>query len=200
MFEKHAVIDFFDKLAPDWDAGQILNAGNINTILDNAGVSASRSVLDVACGTGVLVPWYLEREVASVTAVDISPEMIRIGRSNHHYPQISFVLGDIEELSFDQQFDCIVVFNSFPHFPKPERLVSRLARLLKPGGSLTIAHSMSLEQINQHHSGSASKVSIGLLPANELAEIFCKFLEVTVSIDNDEMYQVVGVKRRLTNP
>ena len=200
MFEKQAVIDFFDKLAPDWDAGQILNAGNINTILDNAGVSASRSVLDVACGTGVLVPWYLEREVASVTAVDISPEMIRIGKSNHQYPQISFVLGDIEELSFDQQFDCVVVFNSFPHFPKPERLVSRLARLLKPGGSLTIAHSMSLEQINQHHSGSASKVSIGLLPANELAEIFCKFLEVTVSIDNDEMYQVVGVKRRLTNP
>jgi len=195
MFEKQAVIDFFNKLAPDWDAGQILNAGNINTILDNAGVYASRSVLDVACGTGVLVPWYLEREVASVTGVDISPEMVRIGRSNHQYPQISFVLGDIEALSFDQQFDCVVVFNSFPHFPKPERLISKLARLLKPGGSLTIAHSMSLEQINQHHSGSASKVSIGLMPADELAEIVCKYLEVTVSIDNDEMYQVVGVKR-----
>ena len=195
MFEKQAVIDFFNKLAPGWDAGQILNAGNINTILDNAGVYASRSVLDVACGTGVLVPWYLEREVASVTGVDISPEMVRIGRSNHQYPQISFVLGDIEELSFDQQFDCVVVFNSFPHFPKPERLISKLARLLKPGGSLTIAHSMGLEQINQHHSGSASKVSIGLMPADELAEIVCKYLEVTVSIDNDEMYQVVGVKR-----
>ncbi len=192
---KQDVIEFFDALAQGWDARQILDERNINIILDNAGVSAGKSVLDVACGTGVLVPWYLERKVASVVGVDISPEMIRRGKENHKEPKISLLNGDIEELSFNQQFDCVVVFNSFPHFPKPDRLVGRLVELLLPGGSLTICHSMSREQIDQCHAGSASKVSIGLLPAEELAAIFRKYLEITTSIDNDTMYQLVGVKK-----
>jgi hypothetical protein len=33
-----------------------------------------------------------------------------------------------------------------------------------------------------------------LLPADELVGIFEKYLRVTVAVDNDEMYQVVGVK------
>ena len=52
----------------------------ISIILDNACVGAGSRVLDVACGTGVLTPDYLARDVASVTAVDISPEMIRRAR------------------------------------------------------------------------------------------------------------------------
>lgn len=43
------------------------------------------SVLDVACGTGVLIPDYLERGAAQVTAIDIAPEMVRIAREK--FPQ-----------------------------------------------------------------------------------------------------------------
>ncbi len=192
--QKQDVIDFFDSLAQGWDAGQILDDGSINAILDNANVCAGKSVLDVACGTGVLVPWYLERGVASVVGVDISPEMIRIGQNNHSNHKVSLLYGDIEELSLNQKFDCVVLFNAFPHFPDPERLVSHLASLLAERGTLTVAHNMSRAQIDQCHSGSASKVSIGLLPADELVGIFEKYLRVIVAVDNDEMYQVVGVK------
>jgi len=191
---KQEVIDFFDSLAPGWDARQILDEGNINTILDNAGVGVGRSILDVACGTGVLVPWYLERKVDSVLGVDISPEMIRIGQNNHQNPKVSLIHGDIEEINFDRKFDCAMIFNSFPHFPEPERLVGRMVEFLEPGGSLSVGHSMSRVQIDQCHSGSAKKVSLRLLPAEELAAIFRKWLDVPVVIDNDEMYQVVGVK------
>ena len=192
--QKQDVIDFFDSLASVWDERQILDEQVINTILDNAGVSAGKGILDVACGTGVLVPWYLERDVASVTCVDISAEMIRIGKNNHQHPQVSFVLGDAETQAFDRQFDCVVVFNSFPHFPEPERLISRLASLLAERGTLTVAHNISRPQLEKHHSCSASKVSINLLPAEELVEIVGRYLGVTIAIDNDEMYQVVGVK------
>ena len=89
----------------------------------------------------------------------------------------------------------MIVFNSFPHFSEPERLVCRLAELLKPGGSLTVAHSMSRAQLDKHHAGSASMVSIELLPAVQLETIFGNYLSVTTSIDNDEMYQVVGIKK-----
>lgn len=194
MFDKFAVIDFFDSLAPGWDEGQILDTGIINFILDNAEVNASKTVLDVACGTGVLVPFYLERRVEKVTAVDISPEMIRIGARNHQQPQVSFLLGDIESLDIAGPFDCVVVFNSSPHFPDAERLVSRLAGLLASGGRLTVAHSMSRAALDQHHAGSASKVSVRLMPDEDLSQIFVKYLDVSVVIDDNRMYQVVGVK------
>ena len=195
MFEKQSVIRFFDSLAPGWDEAQILDVDVIERILDNAGVSAGNSILDVASGTGVLVPWYLERKVSSVTAVDISPEMVKIGIKNHPEPEVTFICGDIETLSFDRKFDRVIVFNSFPHFAEPEGLIRRLAELMNPGGMLTIAHSMSREELDQHHAGAAQKVSVRLMSAEKLAGIVGKYLEVKTTIDNDDMYQVVAVKR-----
>lgn len=194
MFDKQSVIRFFDSLAPGWDEAQILDHDVIGHILDNAGVSAGNSVLDVASGTGVLVPFYLERKVSNVTAVDISPEMVNIGIKNHPEPEVTFICGDVETLSFDRMFDRVIVFNSFPHFAEPESLIRQLAELLNPGGVLTIAHSMSREELDHHHAGAAHGVSVRLLPAEELAGIVSKYLEVTTAIDNDEMYQIVAVK------
>ena len=195
MFDQQAVIRFFDSLAPGWDEAQILDHDVIERILDNAVVSAGNTVLDVASGTGVLVPWYLERKVSSVTAVDISPEMVNIGVKNHPEPEVKFICGDIETLSFDRKFDRVIVFNSFPHFAEPEGLIRRLSELMNPGGMLTIAHSMSREELDQHHAGAAHKVSVRLMPAEELSGIVGKYLEVKTTFDNNDMYQVIAVKR-----
>ena len=65
MIETKEVIKFFDRLAPGWDADMVRNDAIIGTILDNAGVTEGKVVLDVACGTGVLIPDYLKRRVAS---------------------------------------------------------------------------------------------------------------------------------------
>ena len=73
--EQQEVIRFFDRCAPFWDEDMVRNEAVISTILDNAGIRAGIDVLDVACGTGVLFPDYLKRGVASLTAIDISPEM-----------------------------------------------------------------------------------------------------------------------------
>ncbi len=78
--EQQAVIDFFDQAAAGWDAQLVRNEAVIGQILDNAGIRPGVSVLDVACGTGVLIPDYLERGAAQVTAIDIAPEMVRIGK------------------------------------------------------------------------------------------------------------------------
>ena len=75
---KSDVIDFFDKFAPHWDADQIPKDAIINRILDNSGIGEGLEILDVACGTGVLFPFYLERKVRNVTGIDISHEMARL--------------------------------------------------------------------------------------------------------------------------
>lgn len=191
---KQNVISFFDRLAPQWDATTIRNDAIIDDILDHAAVGPHVDVLDVACGTGVLFPDYLQRGVGSLTAVDISPEMVKIAQSKYPSPQVRVFCGDVEEMTFGKQFDCIVVYNAFPHFPSPENLIRTLSGMLKPGGTLTVAHGMSRAAIDRHHEGAASAVSMGLMHEDELADIFSKYLTVTTKISNDQMYQVAGMK------
>ena len=194
--DKKDVIEFFDSCASSWDADMIKSDEIIGKILDNAEVGAGMDVLDVACGTGVMFDYYLERKVASVTGIDIAPEMARIAAEKYaRQENVQVICGDVEEYPFQQKFDRIVVYNAFPHFPYPKRLIKILAGLLKEEGRLTIAHGMSREAIDNHHSGSASKVSNGLMSAESLKKIFDAHFCVEVVISNRRMYQVSGVKR-----
>ncbi len=188
--DKKEIAAFFDRCAPTWDAELVRPEAVIAQIMDNAGVQTGIDVLDVACGTGVLFPDYLARSVRSLTAVDLSPEMVKIAREK--FPQVKVLCADVEEMQFEQRFDLIMVYNAFPHFPKPERLIARLASLLKPRGCLSIAHSMSREKLLSHHAGSASKVSIDLLHEQELATLMGRHCAVETVISNEEMYQVCG--------
>lgn len=189
---KNDVIRFFNRLAPQWDADMIRSDRKIGLILDHAGVQEGKHILDVACGTGVLIPDYLSRNVASVTAIDIAPEMVKICREKFRQENVEVICGDVEETDFQRKFDCIMVYNAFPHFPEPERLLRTLSGLLAPGGTLTVAHGMSRHDIDHHHEGTASKVSIDLMHEDALAAMMRKYLTLTVKISNEEMYQVTG--------
>ena len=196
--DKKDVIEFFDRCASTWDADMIKSDEIIGKILDNAEVSAGMDILDVACGTGVMIDYYLARNVASVTGIDISPEMAKIAAEKFSGEEkVQVLCGDVEEYAFQRKFDRIVVYNAFPHFPHPKRLIKILAGLLKEDGRLTIAHGMSREAIDGHHKGSASKVSNGLMTAESLRKIFDAHFNVEVVISNRRMYQVSGVKRDL---
>ena len=195
MIEQKNVIDFFNKQAADWDAQLIRSDEKIRRILDNAGVRSGSRVLDVACGTGVLIPDYLARNVSHVTAIDIAPEMIRIAEQKFcsFADRVHFLCGDVETADAGTDYDAIVVYNAFPHFPEPEELIKSLVGHLAIGGKLTIAHGQSRAQIDGHHQGHASKVSVGLMSEHALAGMMRKYLDVTVKISNDRMYQVTGV-------
>lgn len=189
---KKDIVAFFDRLAPQWDAGMIRYDDIIDKILDIAQVRSGADVLDVACGTGVLFPDYLKRNVGSLTGIDISSEMVKIARKK--FPNVEVLCGDVEDAKFQKQFDCIVVYNAFPHFPDPEKLIAILCGMLKQGGTLTVAHGMSRAQIDHHHEGPASKVSVGLIHEDDLAAIFAKHLKVSAKVSDDRMYAVSGEK------
>lgn len=193
MINQKDVIEFFDRYAGDWDSELVRSDEIIALILDNAGVKADSRVLDVACGTGVLIGDYLKRDVESVTGIDISGEMIKIARSKFPQENVRFVCGDVETAELEGGYDAVIVYNAFPHFPQPERLIARLSALLRSGGILTVAHGASRESIDAHHSG-ASKVSLSLPEAEALSEIFAKYLEPTTVLSTDSMYQVAGKK------
>ncbi len=193
MVKKEEVRKYFDSVAVHWDEEMIRDNEIINNILDDALVCEGKDILDVACGTGVLIPDYLARKVNSVTAIDFSEEMIKLAQEKFKQDNVKLLCGDVETEEFHQKFDCIVVYNAFPHFPEPEKLIACLISYLKVGGTLTVAHGMSRDMLERHHSGSASKVSIELMSEEELARLFEPELTVTAKISDDRMYQVTGV-------
>ncbi len=190
--DKKTVAEFFDRCAPWWDEDMIRNEEIIAAIMNNAGVGPGVHVLDVACGTGVLFPDYLARGAASVTGIDISEEMAK--RAAAKFPEVKVICGDVEQTAFDRQFDCVMVYNAFPHFPDPPKLIAALAGLVRPGGKLSVAHGMSRAALTDHHKR-ASAVSIDLIHEKELAAIFSRWFDVDVVISTNRMYQVCGVRR-----
>ena len=191
--DRNAVIDFFNRCAPSWDAETIRSEDVIRIILDNARIRAGIRVLDVACGTGVLFPDYAARGVASLTGIDIAPEMAK--RAQAKFPWAEVVCGDAETYPFDRQFDAVMVYNAFPHFPDPRRLIERLAALTAPGGRLSVAHGLSREMLIRHHSGAARPVSIELMEEQELAALFGSWFDVDVVVSDERMYQVAGTRK-----
>lgn len=195
MMEKTEIRSFFDRCAETWDAGMVRNERAIEAILDAAGICPGAEVLDVACGTGVLFPDYLARG-ASVTGIDISPEMARIAAEKFAgEPRVQVLCGDVEEAVFPAPFDVVMVYNAFPHFPDPARLIARLGRLVKPGGRLSVAHGMSRAAIDSHHSGAAHRVSNGLMHEDALRALLAPYCDVDVCVSDARMYQVAGTKR-----
>lgn len=186
------IIQFFDHLAPTWDADMVRDDRIIATILDKGGVQAGKTVLDVACGTGVLFGDYLKRNVASVTGVDISSEMVKIASTKYPGSNISVICADVQAYDFAEKFDCIMIYNAFPHFPEPDKLFARLLQLLKPNGRVTVAHGMSRAKIDAHHKGAASKVSVGLMKEAALAALMGQWFTVDTVISDDEKYIVSG--------
>ena len=151
----------------------------------------------MACGTGVLIPDYLSRGVEHVTAVDISPKMVEIAQGKFARDhRVTILCADAQDQAFGV-FDCILIYNAFPHFSEPEKLFMNLSRQLKPGGRLTVAHGMSRARINDHHRGGASHVSYGLMPAEDLAALMAPFVAVDQILSDDSMYLVSGTLSRL---
>lgn len=195
VVDKQRVTAFFDRLAPGWDEDCRHDDAVIERILDNAGVAAGQRVLDIGCGTGVMIPHYLARGAAEVVGVDISPKMLEAARRKFPMPTVSFLNADAEIHAFAPDFDVCVVYNAFPHFPNPETLVQNLAGALRPGGTLTIAHGSSRAEIDRRHMEAAGEVSRHLPSDDGLRALLAPYFDVTLLAANDEMLQIVGVKR-----
>ena len=186
---KKQVAEYFDSLADVWDINMIKIQPKIDEILDRAGVTEGKYVLDVACGTGVLIPDYVKRKVSKCVAIDISDKMIEKAKSKFsQYENVEFLCGDAEVFDFKDKFDCIVIYNAFPHFIDRDKLFKNLSKCLKPDGRITVAHGMGREALLKHHSGSAKNVSTVLPEIEEMTDLMSDYFDVDVSISTDDIY------------
>lgn len=190
--DKKDIIAFFDELAPCWDKTNVRNEEVISEILRKGGVRKGAKVLDIACGTGVLFPDY-ESLGAEFVGIDISENMVKKAREK--FPEAEVICGDATTYDFSSDFDAVMIYNAFPHFDEPQRLIENLAKSLKKSGRLSIAHGISEKELEKCHSGSAKNISVPLVKKEVLAEMMKPYFEADVLISDERMYMVSGVKK-----
>ena len=144
----------FGKLAARWwdPDGESRPLHDLNPV--RLGFIARRVVLhgarvaDVGCGGGLLSE-ALAKAGASVTAIDLAPEVIEVARLHLHETNaalpsplaIDYRLCGSRDLAAaaPAAFDAVCCMELIEHVPDPAALIADLAALLKPGGKLFVS-------------------------------------------------------------
>ncbi len=101
-------------------------------IADAAEIGPTDSVVDVACGTGVLTRSLRSRTAGPVVGVDVNPAMVAVAR--RHGGDIEFRQGDALDLNFgDDAFDVATCQFGVMFYPDPGRGIAEMARVAHRG-------------------------------------------------------------------
>ncbi|TFF90445.1 MAG: class I SAM-dependent methyltransferase, partial [Promethearchaeota archaeon] len=100
-----------------------------------------KDVLEIGCGRGGGAS-YISRYIKpkSYIGLDMSKEVIKFNNDFHNIPGLSFVVGNAQELQFeDESFDAIVNVESSRSYNDFESFVAESYRVLRPKGHLLFA-------------------------------------------------------------
>jgi SAM-dependent methyltransferase len=116
-------------------------------VADAAGIGPGQSVLDVACGTGVLARAVKERVGPDGRVTGLDPNEGMLDVASHAAPDIEWRHGRGEELPFgDGTFDAVVSQFGLMFFDDRAAGVAEMRRVLRPGGRLALAVWSSIER------------------------------------------------------
>lgn len=88
-----------------------------------------------------------------VTCMDISPKMIEIAHerfSNDHSVKINFIVGDMEEMSFVNQYNVVIIHDALHHCPNYKVVLKNAFRSLKSGGEFILSEPSLLHLFSPH--------------------------------------------------
>jgi len=139
---KDLVPQFFDKTAQTYD--KVVNLATFGKdkywkkeILKK--IPNCNSILDLACGTGILTFQIAEKFHGSkIVGVDITESYLNVARTKlKPHGNISFLRQDAEKLNLDSKFDCITS-SYIPKYCNPDTLISVCLNHLNTGGKIIL--------------------------------------------------------------
>jgi ubiquinone/menaquinone biosynthesis C-methylase UbiE len=111
-------------------------------LADACNIPPGATVLDVAAGNGNFA-FAATRRGATVTASDLTPRMVELGRARSASGgrQFEWIEADAEQLPFaDASYDIVASVFGAMFAPRPQLVASELFRVAKPGGLVAMAN------------------------------------------------------------
>lgn len=150
MSSKHndQILDQFTRQAvPFANAPGIRSEDALNRIVQMAEAGSDDTVLDVACGPGLLACAFA-RVSRLVVGLDMTPAMLEQARKEQQQrglANVSWQKGDVYALPYpDAHFSIVSSRFAFHHFLEPLKALREMKRVCKPGGRVVVADSTPL--------------------------------------------------------
>lgn len=139
---KDLVAQFFDKTAQTYDKVVKLTTFGKDKywkkeILQK--IPNCNSILDLACGTGILT-FQIAKKLpdSKIVGVDMTESYLNVARMKiKPYHKITFLNQDAEKLHLDSKFDCITS-SYIPKYCNPDILISACLHHLNTGGKIIL--------------------------------------------------------------
>ena len=190
---------YFNQRAAIWDeAIAEKDTARLKNMADRLHLKSGFTVLDVGTGTGVFLPFILEKigSNSRIVALDVADEMLLRARAKGFNGNICYLCADIMDIPLDDAvFDAVICYSSFPHFQDKPKAFAEIYRVLKNGGRLSICHTSSRAQINEIHR-SIEVVRHDTIPEkDEMLAMLSQagFTEIQID-DESDSYLVSAVK------
>jgi SAM-dependent methyltransferase len=139
---RETIVDQFTKQAlPFSTAPGIKDAAALQLVVEFSGAGADDTVLDVACGPGLVVCAFA-RVVRHATGIDLTPAMIERARTvqaEQGLSNVTWRVGDILPLPYaDASFSIVISRFAFHHLPDPLAVLGEMKRVCAPGGKVVL--------------------------------------------------------------
>jgi ubiquinone/menaquinone biosynthesis C-methylase UbiE len=136
------ILDQFTRQAPAFSAAaMITDAAVLGRIVERAGAGSADTVLDVACGPGLVVCAFAPR-VRRATGLDFTPAMLDHARAlavERGLDNVTWNRGDAYRLPYaDGSFSIVVTRYLLHHLRDPLAAMREMVRVCAPHGRLVV--------------------------------------------------------------
>jgi len=98
---------------------------------------AKGNVLEIGAGTGVNFDYYINENLTKLTVVDLKFNSLITNKPLNSHININYVVASAENLPFaDETFDSVVSTLIYCSVDNPQKTLSEVYRVLKPGGKM----------------------------------------------------------------
>ena len=143
QWHNDVILDQFTRQAvPFSTAPGIRDEEALRRLVDASGAGPADTVLDVACGPGLVVAAFA-RVCRHVTGIDLTPAMIDRASTlvtDRGLGNVTLTVGDVLPLPYDDgAFSVVVSRFAFHHFSDPGAVLREMVRVCRPGGRVVVA-------------------------------------------------------------
>jgi ubiquinone/menaquinone biosynthesis C-methylase UbiE len=128
IYEQHMIPAIFARWAPE--------------LVEVLGARTGERVLDLACGTGIVTRFLVNRvgPTGRVVGLDVNASMLAAARTAVPHASIEWLEGNALSMPLpDAAFDAVVCEQGFQFFPDKRAALHEMRRVLVPGGRLVMA-------------------------------------------------------------